>query len=129
MNPSDIQDNCDVVDTLKKIVSIIKKHSAVYRIPPMAGLNTKFHKCTRKDKEHIKEYINRFKNPSLSYLNFDQHGQDSSDTQVFAMTLIFNANLSNQTFLSILSTFINDSNITEGRVALQTVPMKAILKA
>lgn len=94
--------------TLEKIISIIAKDTPVDRVTRMVRLNTQVHKCIRREGESIKQYINRFKAPALAYLNLTRNGQDSSESQVFAMTLILNAKLPAQTFSNLLSSIINN---------------------
>lgn len=81
----------------------------------MVRLNTQVYKCIRKEYESIKHYVNRFKAPALAYLNLTalaylnltRSGQDSSDSQVFAMKLILNAKLPAQTFSNLIGSIIN----------------------
>lgn len=56
----------------------------------------------------MKQYVNRFKRPALAYMNLTRNGQDSSESQVFAMTLILNAKLPSHTFSNLISCVINN---------------------
>lgn len=124
--------NTDVqMKTLEKIISIVARDTPVDRVTRMVRLNTQVHRCIRKDTESIKTYINRFKAPALAYLNLTRSGQDSSDSQVFAMTLILNAKLPTQTFSNLISSIINTVSAKKGsdngKTAIKTDRLKTII--
>lgn len=52
-------------------------------------------------------YIDRWKAPTLAYLNLTRKGQDSLESQVFEMTLILIVTLPNQTFSKRMRSIIN----------------------
>lgn len=108
LKPSTDSDSKEQVKMLEKIITIIAKDTPVDRVTRMVRLNTQVHKCTRRDNESIKQYVNRFKRPALAYMNLTRNGQDSSESQVFAMTLILNAKLPSQTFSNLISSVINN---------------------
>lgn len=75
-------------------------------------------------------YINRFKASAQAYLNLTRSGQDSSDSQAFAMILILNVNLPTQIFSNLISRIIylvsakkNDDN---GNTAIRTDLLRKI---
>lgn len=92
---------------VKKILDIVAKDTAVDRISRMVRLNTQVHKCARKNGESIRDFIARFKVPAFAYLNIIRTDYNSAESQIFAMTLIINAKLGEQSFANIISTLIN----------------------
>lgn len=60
-----------------------------------------------KQGESTSKYVARFKRPAFPYLNLTQYAQDSSDSQMFAMSFFIN-----QTFSKILSAVINNTSQT-----------------
>lgn len=96
-------------DIVNKILDTVAKDTAVDRISRMVRLNTQDHKCIRKSGESIKQFITRFKIPAFAHLNIVRTDYNSAECQIFAMTLLINARLGDQSFANIVSTLINGS--------------------
>lgn len=73
----------------------------------MVCVNTQAQTFKRAENESIQQYINRFKATDLAYIIITRNGQDSSESQFFAMILILNANLLTKTFFDLISIIIN----------------------
>lgn len=123
LSPEENDDPKDQVEIVEKIIKIVAKDSPVDKVTRMVRLNTQVHECVRKDGESVKKYINRFKKPSLAYLNLVHAGQESSESQVFAMTLVINARLPAQTFSNLINSIINNAT-TKKRTITRIVMMK-----
>lgn len=74
----------------------------------MVRIKSQAQKCAREYGESIEQYINRFKAPALAYLNLTRNGQGSSDSPIFAITLILNAKLPARTFSNLISSIIQN---------------------
>lgn len=123
----------DQMTTVRKILDIVAKDTAVDRISRMVRLNTQVHKCVRKNGENIKTFIARFKIPSFAYLNVIRADYHSAESQIFAMTLMINAKLGEQIFSNTISTLINGSKLAtnekEVHVAIRKSRLEKMIKA
>lgn len=133
LTPGDESGSKGQLTIIKKILDIIAKDTAVDRIARMVRLNTQVHQCVRKTGETIKEFIGRFKVPSFAYLNIVRAGYNSSESQIFAMTLIINAKLGEQLFANVISTLINATKCMSGdkeqHISVRKSRMEIIVKA
>lgn len=120
-------------EIVKKILDTVAKDTAVDRIARMVRLNTQVHKCVRKGSETLKEFVNRFKIPSFAYLNIVKADYHSSESQIFAMTLIINAKLGEQLFANTVSTLINGTknptDAKESYVAIRKTRLEKLIEA
>lgn len=133
LTPNESTGPADQVNIVKKILDVVAKNTAVDRISRMVRLNTQVHKCTRKSGETIKDFVARFKVPSFAYLNIIRADCNSSDSQIFAMTLIINAQLGEQLFANTISTLITNTKCAsdegEEHVAIRKSRLNKLVKA
>lgn len=78
----------------------------------MVKINTQVHKCARKSDESIKSFIERFKVLAFAYIKIVKADSHSSESQIFAMTLLINDKLGDQLFANTIGTLINSINST-----------------
>lgn len=108
--PNSVEKQMAVVSSILKVVA---PDSAVEKIKRIVNLNKEVHRCTRKDSEDMTTYIERFNSLAQRYLNVVTARHDSEVSQNFAITLLTNAKVSEQTFSNLISSLINNAKHRE----------------
>ena len=97
-------------ELVENIISIVAKDSPVDRIRRIVNLNARVCACVRDPEEDLKSFTTRFQTAAMEYLNIINVGQSSPESQTFAMVLLMNAKLSQDTFSSLLGSLLSTAS-------------------
>lgn len=110
----------DTDKMINSIIDIVAKDSAPDAIKRLAKLSKDAATCVRKPNEPVSTFVEQFLLLSQGYLNLVSAGRASAVSQSLAMNLLSNANLSPQTFSSVMASLVtttkNKENSSDDRI-------------
>lgn len=98
LTPSTNIDESDQLVVVEQVIQLVAKDTAVEAVRRISSLNKRINNCMRRNGESITSYINRFTTIAQTYLNLINSSEDTVESQNFAMTLLTNSKITQQTF-------------------------------
>lgn len=96
----------NMMQVINVIINIVAEDTAPDAVKLLSRLSKKATSYTRRRNESMTAYIERFLLPAQKYLNLVNSDKQSAESQNLATILLSNANLSPQTFSSVLSSLV-----------------------
>lgn len=118
---------------VESIIEVVAKDSTTDAIERLTTLNQSANTCVRKNTETIRAFIEIFSIPAQAYLNYTSTDKSSAASQNHAMTLVSNANLSQELFstvmLNLVSSRKNATNENHPTISIDVTRIKNLISA
>lgn len=109
LTPSTDIDKSNQLELVEILIRIVAKDTTVEAVRRISTLNKRINGCVRKSGESITSHVARFTAIAQTYLNLTHASEDTAESQNFAMTLLANSKISQQTFSAIVATLVSSS--------------------
>lgn len=123
LDPSDPVYSNNVLELIEEMINTVVRNSAPDAIKRLSKLSKVALSCVRLKEKSIISYTGRFLLPARSYLNLTNADHHYHESQNLAVSLLSNANLSQNAYASVMvsmvSTIKGKNNSVEDQISIE----------